>query len=138
MLFRSDLIATFAALLKFDLPRNAAEDSFNFLPWLKGEAKTPPRTMAVHNTNAKQYAIRDGDWLLVNAKSGHTSRQPPPAWTLKHNQPPDDDQPVELYNLKDDIGQRHNLAAKHPDKVTRLSALLKKIQDQGHSAPRLE
>ena len=133
-----DLIATFAALLNFDLPRNAAEDSFNFLPWLKGEAKTPPRTMAVHNTNAKQYAIRDGDWLLVNAKSGHTSRQPPPAWTLKHNQPPDDDQPVELYNLKDDIGQRHNLAAKHPDKVTRLSALLKKIQDQGHSAPRLE
>ena len=133
-----DLMATFAAVLNFDLPRNAAEDSFNFLPWLKGEARTAPRTMAVHNTNPKQYAIRDGDWLLVNAATGHASRQPPPAWSKKHNQPPDDDEPVELYNLKDDIGQRHNLAGKHPDKVARLSALLKKLQDQGHSAPRLD
>jgi hypothetical protein len=42
---------------------------------------------------------------------------------------------VELYNLKDDIGQRHNLAAGHPEKVTELQALLKKIRDQGQSAP---
>ena len=29
-----DFMATFAALVNFDLPRNAAEDSFNFLPYL--------------------------------------------------------------------------------------------------------
>ena len=129
-----DLMATFAALVNFDLPKNAAEDSYNFQPWLKGESKTPPRSTMVHNTNAKDYAIRDGDWLLVDAKSGGTAT---PAWNKKHHQPPDDDLPVELYNLKEDISQQHNLAAEHPDKVTQLQALLKKLRDQGHSAPRL-
>ena len=129
-----DLMATFAALVNFDLPKNAAEDSYNFQPWLKGESKTPPRSTMVHNTNAKDYAIRSGDWLLVDAKSGGSS---PPAWNKKHHQPPDDDLPVELYNLKADISQQHNLAAEHPDKVTQLQALLKKLRDQGHSAPRL-
>ena len=79
---------------------------------------------------------RSGDWLLVDAKSG-AARQAPPAWVKKHNQPPDDGQPVELYNLRDDIGQRHNLAAKHPERVSELQALLKKLREQGHSAPRL-
>jgi arylsulfatase A len=130
-----DLMATFAALVNFDLPKNAAEDSYNFQPWLKGESKTPPRSTMVHNTNAKDYAIRSGDWLLVDAKSGGSS---PPAWNKKHHQPPDDDLPVELYNLKADISQQHNLAAEHPDKVTQLQALLKKLRDQGHSAPRLK
>ena len=133
-----DLMATFAALSNYNLPRNAAEDSFNFLPWLKGETRTPPRSTVVHNTNAKNYAVREDNWLLVNATSGYTSRQPSQEWNKKHSQPPDDQQPVQLFNLKEDLGQRHNLAAEHPDKVARLKALLKKLQDQGHSAPRLE
>ncbi len=90
----------------------------------------------IHNTSAKEYAIRSGDWLLVDAKTG-AARQPPPAWVKKHKLPADDEQPVELYNLREDIGQRHNLAAKHPEKVSELQALMKKLRDQGHSAPRL-
>jgi arylsulfatase A len=133
-----DLMATFAALVNFDLPKNAAEDSHNFQPWLKGASKTPPRSTMVHNTYEKYgYAIRDGDWLLVDAKSGYAQHKPPPAWNKKHQQEPDDRQPVELYNLKEDIGQKHNLASGHPDKVAELQALLNKIRDQGHSSPRL-
>lgn len=133
-----DLMATLAALLGFELPRNAAEDSFNFLPFLKGEAKAAPRSTMVHNTNAGKYAIRDGDWLLVNTKSGYTSANPPPAWITKHHQPVEDEQAVQLFNLKEDLGQRRNLASDHPELVERLKDLLRKIQDQGHSAPRLE
>ena len=132
-----DLMATFAALVDFDLPKDAAGDSHNFQPYLTGSSKTPPRTAMVHNTSPKDYAIRDGDWLLVDAKTG-AARKAPPAWNKKHHQAPDDGLPVELYNLKDDISQRHNLAAEHPEKVTQLQALLKKIRDQGHSAPRLD
>jgi arylsulfatase A len=45
---------------------------------------------------------------------------------------------VELYDLAKDPGQRKNLAAEQPEAVAELRALLKKIRDQGYSAPRLE
>lgn len=132
-----DLMATLAAWVDFKLPRDSTEDSHDFFPWLQGKSQSPPRSTIVHNTNKNHYAIRDGDWLLVNAKTG-TERQAPKEWNRKHKQTPDDDQLVELYNLKEDIGQRHNLADQKPDKVVQLQALLKKIREQGHSAPRLE
>ncbi len=37
-----DLMATFAALVNFDLPKVAAGDSHNFQPYLTGSIKTPP------------------------------------------------------------------------------------------------
>jgi arylsulfatase A len=132
-----DLMATLATLTNFHLPPDAAADSHDFLPWLKGQTQTPPRSTMIHNTFAKKYAIRSGDWLLIDAKSG-AELQAPAAWMKKHQQPKDDDQPVELYHLKEDIGQRHNLAAKQPEMVAELLALMKKIRTQGHSAPRLE
>jgi len=132
-----DLIATFASYLGFTLPENSAEDSHDFLPYLKKESREAPRGTMVHNTYKNQYAIRDGDWLLVDAKSG-TDRQPPAAWRKKHKVPAYDDQAVGLYNLREDPGQRNNLAKQHPDKVTALQALLKEIREQGYSAPRFK
>lgn len=117
-----DLMATFAALAGYELPRNAAEDSHNFLPYLRGKTESPPRTSMVHNTFADQYGIREGDWVLVN---------------VRPKAPENDMQGLELYNLKEDIGQETNLADKHPDRVKSMRALLKKIREQGHSAPRL-
>ena len=131
-----DLMATFASALNIALPENAAEDSHDLLPLLRGMTESV-RTTHVHNTFENQYGIRDGDWLLIDAKDGYRSGRNK-EWEARHNYPADDDQAVELFNLKEDIGQRHNLAAEHPDKVAELQTLLKKIQDQGHSAPRLE
>ncbi len=128
-----DLMATFASIIGYDLPNDAAEDSHDMLPHLRGESKVV-RTTHIHNTYAKQYAIRHGDWLLVDAKTGYRSRRSP-TWEKKHNYPADDKQPVELYNLKDDIGQRKNIAADHPKRVAELKALLKKIQTDGRSRP---
>jgi arylsulfatase A len=92
----------------------------------------------VHNTNPKQYAIRHGDWLLVDGKTGTMGEQPPAAWLEKYGVPPDDGQPVELYNLQRDVGQRENVAAAHPDTVAELQSLLKGIRSGGHTAPRLD
>lgn len=131
-----DIMATLAAITGVDLPnQNAAEDSHNLLPLLKGEVKAV-RDTHVHNTYAKAWAIRHGDWLLVQAKHGYHSRKDK-AWEKKHGYQNDDDLPVELYNLKQDISQKKNLASKHPEKVKQLQALLGKIRQQGHSAPRL-
>jgi arylsulfatase A len=73
----------------------------------------------------------------VDSKDGYVSRRDA-AWETRHGYPPDDDGPVELYNLKTDLPQRQNIAAAHPEKVAELQTLLKQIREQGHSAPRLQ
>jgi arylsulfatase A-like enzyme len=118
---QTDLMATFASLVGYDLPRDAAEDSFDFLPYLRGETQAGPRTAMVHNTNANAYAIREGDWVLVNVKPGETKNPK-----------------AELHNLREDIGQTNNLVDKYPERVNALQALLDKLHSQGHSAPRLD
>ena len=46
--------------------------------------------------------------------------------TVKKNKP------LELYNLKDDPGERHNLAAEHPDMVERFDREMKAMH---HPSP---
>jgi len=128
-----DLYATFADALGYALPDDAAEDSHTMLPYLKGESDIV-RASHVHNTKAGEYAIRDGDWLLINAKDGYTVHVRKD-WERRHNYPPSDDTPVELYNLAEDIGQRKNLAAKHPDKVKEMQTLLNQICENGRTRP---
>ena len=130
-----DIMATLAAVTGFQLSKNMAEDSHDLLPIWKGEKKSV-RDTHVHNTFPKAWAIRHGDWLLLEAKSGYHSRVGE-TWEKKYKYPEDDKKPVELYNLAKDIEQRNNLAVQHSDRVEQLSALLKKIRDQGVSAPRL-
>lgn len=124
-----DLMATFANVTKFSLPKGAAMDSHDFAPWIENPSTDSPRRSMVHNTNPKGYAVRKGDWVLVAAKSGYVGQVAPKPWITKHNMPADDALPVELYDLKNDPGQRVNLASKHPEKVTELQAELKRIQE---------
>ncbi|TWU58598.1 Arylsulfatase [Rubripirellula tenax] len=131
-----DLMATVASVVGFELPDDAAEDSHDLVPLIRGDVDAV-RGTHIHNTHAKQYAIRHGDWLLIDHKTGYVSSRDA-GWEKRHGYAADNDGPVELYNLKSDLGQRHNLAVDEPGVVAELQAMLKKVQDQGHSAPRLE
>lgn len=131
-----DLMATLADEIGYKLPDDQAEDSHNLRPLLKSEdAKV--RNVHIHNTRENSYAIREGDWLLVNAKHGYLSGRNG-RWEKQHKYPADDPGPVELYNLANDPGQRVNLAGKEEGRVSKLQALLAKIRMQGWSAPRLQ
>jgi arylsulfatase A len=133
-----DLMATLAAATGCELPPDAAADSHDLLPWLTGRSAAPPRTTLVHNTNPKQYAIRHGAWLLVDGPTGvmeAKQRSAPAAWVEKHGYPPEDGQPVELYDLAKDVGQRHNLAAAQPERVAELRELLARTRQEERSAP---
>lgn len=130
-----DIFATLADYLNFELPRDVAEDSHSLQPLLHGTADSV-RASHVHNTRKDQYAIREGDWLLIDASSGYVSGRNQ-AWEAKHGYKADDGGVVELYNLREDIGQRVNLAAGNPDRVDQMRALLRRIREQGYSAPRL-
>lgn len=132
-----DLMATIAGIVGFDLPDDSAEDSYSLLPLFAGEKlEKPIRGTHVHNTKKEQYAIRNGDWLLIDSTTGYVSGRNA-TWEKTRGYPADDKQPVELYNLKNDIAQKNNVAAKYPERVGRMQKLLKTIREQGHSAPRL-
>jgi arylsulfatase A len=126
-----DLMATLASAVGQTLPDDAAVDSHDFLPYLKGQADTPPRRSHVHNTVKDQYAIRDGKWLLIDTKTGTRTKEGAKEWEERHGYPPDDDLPVELYDMDSDPGQRTNLAAAHPDEVERLQNQLATIRAEG-------
>ncbi|MBT5707282.1 MAG: arylsulfatase [Verrucomicrobia bacterium] len=131
-----DIMATIAEVTGYSLPNDQAEDSHNLVPLLKGETHTARETH-IHNTRKDSYAIRDGDWLLVNDQHGYMSGRNL-GWESKHQYPADDAEAHELYRLSSDPGQRNNLASKHPERVKQMRALIKRIREQGHSAPRIE
>lgn len=131
-----DIMATLASIIGAELPsKNAAEDSYDLLPVFK-EEKESVRDTHIHNTFAKAWAIRHGDWLLIQAKTGYHSRVGKD-WEKSRDYPADDDKPLELYNLAKDIGQKHNVAEENPEKVKELKALMAEIKKRGYSAPRL-
>ncbi len=62
----TDFMATAAAMVGVDLPDNAGEDSYSFLPVLLQEDYQPPlREATVHHSIEGRFAIRQGDWKLI-------------------------------------------------------------------------
>lgn len=123
-----DLYATVAAIVGAEIPAGSAEDSYNQLALLKGSGPTARDTL-VHNTNPQGYALRRGDWVLIDAKTGGVS--PVPAWFDEANGYAKNSQPGELYNLKEDLAQKKNLYAEQPEKVAELKAVLSKLRING-------
>ena len=93
-------------------------DGVNLLPYLTGEKSDAPHEV-LYWRFGPQMAIRMGDWKLVKGvgiSSIKSAKQPGKATT----------DGAELYNVKEDIGEKNNLASKEPDKVKELVAEWKK------------
>jgi len=85
-------------------------EGINILSILEGRAPRQERTFfwrSAPNSNRTQQAVRQGDWKLV-VDANH----------------------LLLFNLRDDIGERHERAAQRPDIVRHLRTLL---ADWAHS-----
>jgi arylsulfatase A len=135
-----DLLATCAALLGAKLPSDAAEDSYNILPALQGkQPKRPIREATVLHGGNGSFAIRQGDWVLIDTPSGDCNggrnRPGEPEWFKQERGYTRNEFPGELYNLRDDLAQRHNLYGEKPAVVRRLKALLEKYKTEGRSTP---
>lgn len=99
-----DVLPTLAELA--GVPAPSGIDGVSQVPTILGEGKPAPREFLYwefHEGGFKE-AVRTGDWKAVRPGSG---------------------KPLELYNLKDDIGEKHDVAAKHPDVVARIEAYLR-------------
>ena len=64
----TDMMATVAAIIGTDLPRDAAEDSYNLLPALLGEAGGAPRPYLLQQAfgGARFLSIRRGHWKYLD------------------------------------------------------------------------
>lgn len=122
----SDIFSTFAHYFHCELPENAAEDSVNLLPALA--EGIPVRHSVVHSSGDGSFSIRTKDWKLElcrHAGSGMSANSPDPSTT--------DEIPYQLYCMKDDVGEKLNVAADRPDVCLELAGELMNIIESGRT-----
>lgn len=120
-----DFLASLAGLTGQNLKADDAPDSYNILPALLGKSKNGRNHLVEH---AGTLSLIRRNWKYIEPSKGA-------GFNKNTNTETGNDLQPQLYDLKSDIGERRNLAAKQPRKVEELAAQLKKIRDQGHSRP---
>jgi arylsulfatase A-like enzyme len=86
------------------LPSDRTLDGVNLIPFLTGENSGAPHERLFWRSGGSKgnHAVREGDWKLVRLGA----------------------QAPQLFNLANDIGEAHDLAAENPDKVTALTTVI--------------
>lgn len=111
-----DLFATFTALLGKETPANAAPDSQNQLDAWTGKTQKG-RDYIIEQAGA--LSVSDGTWKYISPGNGSAYNRLTNTELGNHKEP-------QLYNLKQDIGEKNNLAEKHPETVEKLHSILEK------------
>ncbi|WP_315853913.1 sulfatase family protein [Crateriforma spongiae] len=125
----TDLYSTLRELTQQPAEDLGGEDSYSLVPVFNGAASTGRETLISHSIGGS-FSIRKGDWkLCLSAGSGGWSDPREPA-AKKQNLPP-----MQLFNLKQDRGEQHNLIDQNPDKVKELLEQLATEVHQGRSTP---
>jgi len=131
-----DLAATFASIVEYSLGADDAIDSYNLLPVLTGEDyERPLRTATVQNTSAGKYALRQGDWVLIDAPTGAAKKETKEYLDHFGLEGYGKGNEGLLFNLKEDPRQSKDLYAEHPDRVESMRSLLKRYVDGERCAP---
>jgi arylsulfatase A-like enzyme len=101
----TDFYPTILDLLGLPLRPEQHKDGMSLMPLLKGEATLPARALFWHYPHYSNQggfpggAVRMGPWKLIERY---------------------EDGRVHLYNLDEDLGERHDRASDHPDRVSTL------------------
>lgn len=126
-----DMLHSLATLSGQTLAEEDGPDSFDILPDLLGENGAGPcRTTLVEQGGV--LALREGTWKLI---------PPLPSAAVKKrrdsSRTDSDDPPREprLYQLATDLGEEHDLAAEHPERVREMLDTLEAIRTRGRSRP---
>jgi len=129
-----DILPTFAKLSGAQPPQDRIIDGRDIWPLMSGQpgAKTP-HAVFYYYWNLGLEAVRAGEWKLhlpheyrtLTGERG-TNGQPGP-YKQAHTD-------LALYNVAEDVGEQHDVAAQHPDVVKRLEALAEEARkDLGDS-----
>ncbi len=121
----TDIMATALAAADLKMPSGAGEDSYDFLPHLKGAKSKPVREATIHHSINGTFAIRKGPWKFIEGK-GSGGRTKVPADSPK----------IQLYHLIDDPSEAREIHAQHSEIVKELQALLERYRQQPSSLPK--
>ena len=125
-----DLMATVAALVGYELPPEAAPDSYNILPALLSQTDGKPiREAIVHHSGAGMFSLRQGRWKLIQGLGSGGFSEP------RSLEPTPDGPQGQLYDMWEDTGEGANLWLRRPELVKRLSELLERYRAEGYSRP---
>ena len=114
----TDMVATFADLLNYDLPDHAAEDSYTIVPALLGkETGAPHRPALITDTSRGDFSLRSGKWKLIKLNPHPRNRLEQVVY--------------ELYDMGQDPYEMTNLAEAYPDMVEQLKQLLSESRRTG-------
>lgn len=115
-----DLLPTFCELADVKLPARTL-DGASIAGFLQGDEQvdraTPLYWHYIHALGRPRAALRQGDWMILGNWRAGTPQTVAAGKTAELAI-------FELFNLREDIGQKHNLAESHPEKLRELSKLL--------------
>lgn len=133
----TDIMATVAAISGASLPHDAAEDSFNLLPALEGEANAPirPYLLTQAFSGARTIAIRRGHWKYIDHPGSGGNNYDKGEMKPYAVPETDPEAPAQLYDLSTDPGETTNLFSKRPEIAKELKALLEHSKVTGRSRP---
>ena len=119
-----DLLPTFAKLAGAKAPDDRAIDGKDIWPLMAGEddAKSPCEAFYYY-AYLRLLAVRSGKWKLVLPRP---ARPPGTSWSARMIEAVPKTQ---LYDLEADVGEKHDVAAQHPEAVAQLRKLAEKGRD---------
>jgi arylsulfatase A-like enzyme len=117
-----DLLPTAVSIAGGTLPPTPVIDGRDISPLLLGKTRDSPRDAHYYFSQFKLQAVRQGPWKLAIEPQIETMSRPvePDART---------DAP-RLYNLDEEIGEKTNVAAAHPEVVAKLTALAEAMNQE--------
>lgn len=121
-----DFMATCADILRIPPPDGAGEDSVSMLHLFRGAVDRPSRKCTIHHSSSGTFAIRRGNWVFIDAPGG--GDRPEPDDFRRERGYQSHDLPGELFDLRDDLGQRRNRYAERADIVDSLKTLLEAVK----------
>jgi len=135
----SDIYSTFADVAGHKMISSEAADSYSLLPLITGNGNYKRKYILHHSSDGK-FAIRKGDWVLIEDGLGDSNHKftkhefPAMEYYNKDNYIIPHYQPIgQLYNLKDDEQERHNLYSEHPNLVKELYEYIQKATRGYHT-----
>ena len=120
----TDFLATLANLLGVSLAEDEGEDSFSFMPLLKGNEDAYSRSPVVNHSVKGMFAIRDGAYKLVLG-NGSGGREKPKGVPWK--------KPYVLFDLDGDISETTNIIDENQHLALRMEQALNNIINSGSS-----